>query len=83
MYSIIISPKAKKELKLFPLRYKQTIRDVIYEIKENPLSGKALARELTGKYSYKVGVYRIIYKINKRDKKIYILTAGHRGIIYS
>ncbi|MBU2632509.1 type II toxin-antitoxin system RelE/ParE family toxin, partial [Patescibacteria group bacterium] len=52
------------------------------EIKEEPFLGKPLTRELTGKFSFRVGVYRIIYKVNKKDKVIEILTAGHRATIY-
>jgi len=52
------------------------------EIKEEPFLGKPLARELTGKFSFRVGVYRIIYKVNKKDKVIDILTAGHRATVY-
>lgn len=52
------------------------------ELKEDPFSGKTLIRELTGRYAYKVGAYRIIYKIDKINKKIYILKVGHRAKIY-
>jgi mRNA-degrading endonuclease RelE of RelBE toxin-antitoxin system len=38
--------------------------------------------ELTGKFSFRVGVYRIIYKVNKKDKVVDILTAGHRATVY-
>lgn len=83
MYHITISPRAKKELKSIVKLYRKAIQGAIDELKENPFMGKPLTRELTGKYSYRIGVYRIIYTINKPDRKIYILTAGHRGTIYN
>jgi len=55
----------------------------IEEIKEDPFTGKPLLRELFGKYSLKVGPYRIIYIVDKKDKIVKILTAGHRSIVYS
>jgi len=83
MYEVIIAPQAKKEFKKLLTRYKQAISEAILEIKTDPFtSGKILTRELTGKYSYKIGVYRIIYKINKKDKIVYVLTTGHRSNIY-
>ena len=82
MYRIIISPTASKELKNISKIYRKASAETLIELKENPYIGKALTRRLTGKYSYRIGVYRIIYKINKKDKIIYILTAGHRGKIY-
>lgn len=53
------------------------------ELKDDPLVGKPLTRELTGKFSLRVGTYRVIYKINRQDKIIYILTAGHRSTVYN
>lgn len=82
MYLIIVAPKAKKQLKPIRKIYQQAIDEALKEIKYNPLIGKSLTRELTGKYSYRIGVYRIIYKINNRDQKIYVISAGHRATIY-
>ncbi len=82
MYRIIISPSARKELKSITKIYRQAIAAAVEDISENPLIGKPLTRELSGRYSYKIGVYRIIYKINDSDKKVYIISAGHRGVVY-
>ncbi len=82
MYSLDISPRAKQQLKKFPKRYKAAINEAIKTIQEEPLFGKPLTRELTGRFSYKVGVYRIIYIINEKDKVVQVITAGHRGTIY-
>ena len=83
MYRVSISPKAKSQLKSIKKIHKNAIASVIEDLKENPYFGKPLGRELTGKYSYRVGVYRIIYKINDQDKTVQILTAGHRSTIYN
>lgn len=82
MFKIKITARAKKELKAISKLYGYSISEAIEEIKEDPFSGKPLTRELIRKFSYKVGSFRIIYKINKRDKIIHILTAGHRSVIY-
>ena len=82
MFKIKLTAKAKKELKDISKLYKNAIAEAIGEIKQDPFSGKPLSRELIRKFSYRVGDFRIIYKINKRDKIVIILTAGHRSIIY-
>lgn len=83
MYRIIISPEAKSQLKSIKLIHKDALESVIEDLKENPFLGKPLGRELTGKYSCRVGVFRIIYRINKKDKTVQIITAGHRSIVYN
>jgi mRNA-degrading endonuclease RelE of RelBE toxin-antitoxin system len=81
MYKLRISSKAENEIKKISHPHQKAIILALVEIKEEPLLGKPLTRELTGRFSYLVGVYRIIYKINKKDKIIDVLTAGHRAII--
>lgn len=84
MYKLQLTARAKKELKKITKLYQQqAIQNAFEEIKGDPFSGKSLTRELTGKFTYKVGVYRIIYTINKQDKIVQIITAGHRATIYS
>lgn len=82
-YKLLISTRAKNALKAIPKSYQQTIILALEEIQEDPLIGKPLTRERTGQFSYKVGVYRIIYRINKRDKIIQVLSAGHRSNVYN
>lgn len=82
MYRIKLSAQARKEVKLIRIRYQETLDAAFEEIKDNPFAGKPLVKELTGRFSYKVGVFRIIYKINTKDKIVQVITAGHRSRIY-
>ena len=82
MYKLRISSKAENEIKKIPHHHQEAIILALAEIKEEPFLGKPLTRELTRRFSYRIGVYRIIYKINKKDKVIEILTAGHRATVY-
>jgi mRNA interferase RelE/StbE len=83
VYKIYIANKAKRELKKISQSHQEAIISALKDIGEDPLSGKPLTRELSGKFSYRVGVYRIIYTINQQDKIIQIITAGHRSTIYN
>lgn len=82
MYRIKLTAQARREFKVVKSIYQEAIVATFEEMKENPFVGKLLARELVGKYSYKIGSYRIIYKINKRDRIIQVLTIGHRSTVY-
>lgn len=82
MYQLKITATAKKELKDISYQHKQALLQVILDLKDDPYIGKPLTRELTGRFSYKVSVYRIIYTVNEKDKIVKILTAGHRSKIY-
>jgi len=82
MHELRIFKQAGREIKIISRRHQKALLEVLNEIRENPFAGKPLNRELTGKYSYRVGVYRIIYKINKKDKIIFVLSAGHRNKVY-
>lgn len=83
MFELRISKKAEKQIKELKKAYQIEIVDALTEIKEEPLSGKSLDRDLNGRFSHRVGVYRIIYKVNKEDKVVNILSAGHRSIVYN
>lgn len=82
MYKLIISNKVAKEIKEITKKSRDSLIAGLEEIQENPLIGKPLKRELTGRFTYRIGTYRIIYKINKQDKVINIITAGHRSYVY-
>lgn len=82
MYKIKLTARAKRELKNISRLHEEVISSVFEDLKDDPLLGKPLTRELTGSFSIKIGVYRIIYKINKKDEIITAITAGHRATIY-
>ena len=83
MFKIKLTSKAKRELRKLSKEEKLSIGEIIEELKEDPLIGKPLDRELIRKFSYRVRVYRVVYKINQQDKIVKILSAGHRGTIYN
>ena len=83
MYKIEFSPKARKQLKGIKKKdSKYDVALVIEELKTDPSIGKPLTRELLGQMSYKIGNYRVIYKINKKDKLVYIVKIGPRPTVY-
>lgn len=83
MYRVKITEKAKRELKEISKLEEQTLLSVLYELRENPFYGKPLQDKLAKRFSMRVGVFRIIYAVNRRDKTVHIISAGHRSTIYS
>lgn len=83
MFKIKLTARAKRELKSISKRHKEAMGLIFEELKEDAMIGKPLTRELTGRFSLRVGVYRIIYTVNKSDKFIHVFTAGHRSAVYN
>ncbi len=83
MYRLIISPQAQKQLKKLKKEDQLPVKLALAEIKEVPMLGKQLSRELNRRFSYRFGGYRIIYKVNEKDKIIDVLSAKHRSIVYN
>lgn len=85
MYRITLLQDAEKFYrKLFTSNKElfNRIDNVLEALKVNPLLGKPLKHRLKGKYSLRVGVYRIIYSIEKQKITIYILDISHRRESY-
>lgn len=83
MFEVRISTKAQKQIRQIKKSLQKAVVLALMELKEDPLLGKPLTRNLAGQYACKVGGYRIIYKVNKIDKIVNILSAGHRARIYN
>ena len=64
MFELRISTRAEKQIKKLKKENQIEIIEVLAELKENPLLGKPLSRELDRRFSYRFGINRIIYKVN-------------------
>jgi mRNA interferase RelE/StbE len=81
MFSIIILPKAKKQLLKLEKKTIRIILKKIYTIKKTPLHYIEKLKDIPS-WKLRVGDYRAILSINTRDKKIFIEKIGHRKEIY-
>lgn len=85
MYKIIFSNNAEKEYRYLCKANRaifEKIRNAIMSLATQPAQGKPLRLSLKGKWSYRVGVYRIIYSIEHHTLTVYVLDIGHRREIY-
>lgn len=60
---------------------KRKVRDALEAILSDPYSGKALKDELEGLRSFRVGRFRIIYRI-ATGRRLDIIALGPRSVIY-
>lgn len=81
MFSIIVLPKAKKQLLKLGKTNVEIILKKIYSIKENPLHYIERLKEIPS-WKLRIGDYRVILSINTKEKKIFIEKIGHRKEIY-
>ena len=83
MYRIELSSEAKNNFRKLKISHRIAVGFIINDLKENPHLGKPLGRELMGRYSYRINVYRIVYKISTDDNLVTIITVGHRSKVYN
>ena len=85
MYKIILTKNAEKDYAyLFKTNQKifKRIKAALRSLAEDPHQGKPLKLTHKGQWSYRVGMYRIIYSIEHNILTVYILDIGHRREIY-
>ena len=81
-YRLFILKRAQKELAKVIGKDFDRIKEIIFELANNPRPPEC--KKLTGRdgWRIRVGKYRIIYEIDDKEKVITILLIGHRKDIY-
>lgn len=85
MYSIILSREAEKTYRKLATTNKALFNRIdaaLLSLTKDPFKGKPLKDRLKGKCSLRVGVYRIIYSIQKNKLIVWILDVAHRREAY-
>jgi len=82
MFKIIYTPEARRRIRKLDASVKRRLKVGIETIAKSPDIGKKLTHHLRGKYSHRVGKYRILYRVNWKERIVLILTLGHRKKIY-
>ncbi len=60
----------------------QRVAKVLDGLSDDPYQGKPLKGELKGRYSYRLGSYRIVYLVRRHELLVLIIDIGHRRDIY-
>lgn len=78
----LLSNKADKAISKFPLKIQNKIDKAFDKLKINPLAGAKLEGELGGKYKFRIGDYRIVYRFNPKESRLEIIKIEHRQGVY-
>ncbi|MBI2676375.1 MAG: type II toxin-antitoxin system RelE/ParE family toxin [Candidatus Yanofskybacteria bacterium] len=81
-YQLRVEPSALRSLNRISGRDRQRIIASLAGIKRDPFGGKALEGKLKGVRSWRVGEYRILYRILKHELLIIVIRIGSRQGIY-
>lgn len=81
-YTVTILRTAEKELDRLPAPVHNRLVQRILTLETNARPREV--KKLSGKEEYRlrVGDYRILYRIDDRERRIDIVAVGHRGEIY-
>ncbi|MEO6233122.1 MAG: type II toxin-antitoxin system RelE/ParE family toxin [Ferruginibacter sp.] len=82
MYKLIIEKSAKKYIAKQSAPTIRRLIKAIDDIAADPTIGKPLTNH-SAQYKYRVGGYRILYDINKKEVTVVIVKVGPRGDIYN
>lgn len=83
MYEIEIFSSAANEFRSLPSNVKEKTSDIIDGLINNPRpSGFKKLRGKKDLYRIRAGVYRMVYKIDDKNKRIQITRIRHRKDVY-
>lgn len=82
MYKIFLLPQAQKDLDDFKGKTFQQIKKKISSLRENPRPPGSLKLTAEEGYRLRSGHYRIIYRIDDKEKIVYLYRIKHRKEAY-
>lgn len=82
MYQVILVREAEKKISKIPKSHLAMILKTLHGLKENPLAGKPLQGEFKGYYSLRAWPFRIIYRIEKKQLVVFVISIVHRKDVY-
>jgi len=82
MYQVVIERHAEKQLAKIPPPHFNRIVQAVYDLADNPRPHGY--KKLTGRSAYRIriGDYRVIYTIEDKILKVFVIDIGHRKNIY-
>ncbi len=81
-YQLLYSKTSRDQIKKLHPDIKSIIRDRLKTIAKKPYIGKRLERDLSGYFSFRARIFRIIYKVREENQIIEVHYVGHRRDIY-
>ncbi len=82
MFQLLIKQVAEKQLAKLDRKVRARIWKEIECLLDNPFLGKKLDGDLQKLYSLRVGSYRVLYEIHKKQVIVVVMSIGHRQGVY-
>ncbi|MGD0450524.1 MAG: type II toxin-antitoxin system RelE/ParE family toxin [Candidatus Bathyarchaeia archaeon] len=81
-YKLRVTRTFEKDFRALDIQTKKRIDSAIKMLETDPCGSKPLRGNLAGKWSLRVGDYRIIYETNEDEKIIILYDTEHRKKVY-
>lgn len=79
-FQVFLHPKAAKSMQKLPDSIRARIHSCLKELEEHPEKGERLTASQF--WRLRVGDYRVIYEIDRGQRRILVLYLGHRKNVY-
>lgn len=81
-FRAVYTEEAARRIRKLDGSIRERVRKAIERLTADPKIGKRLTGLLSDRWSYRVGDWRILYKVRKAELIILVLTVGHRSKVY-
>lgn len=81
-YEVALSIDAAKSIRKLPKQVQRAVVAALTALESDPRGGKPLIGELAGIWSLRRGDYRILYRIDDRERRVEVARVGHRRDVY-
>ncbi|HAC46620.1 MAG TPA: hypothetical protein DCF65_11210 [Chloroflexi bacterium] len=77
-YEVTLSVDAAKSIRKLPKRVQRAVVAALTALEDDPRGGKPLIGEFAGIWSLRRGGYRVLYRIDDRERRVEVARVGHR-----
>lgn len=81
-YRVLLTRESEKDLAKLPAPKRVLVFKALDGLSADPFLGKALHGELKGVYSLRVWPFRILYRVEKKQLVVLVLSIPHRKDAY-
>lgn len=81
-YQVFLLPRARKDLEAFTGKLFSRLRDTILTLSKNARPASSIKLTGDGGYRIRVGDFRILYRVDDKEKKVFVYRIRHRREAY-
>lgn len=81
-YRVVLTEQAARDVRGLSRDAARRCRNALALLQKDPSRGQPLKGEWKGLYRYRVGDFRIIYRIRRQELVVVVIAIGHRREVY-